>query len=70
MFRGLGPAEWTVVHARATARPAAVWVTYLFAVEAERLAEPILGRGTEIWVRRGDDWKLTHGHWSREPQGP
>jgi ketosteroid isomerase-like protein len=69
MLRGLGPAEWTVVHARPTVRPGAMWMTYLFAVETERSAEPLLGRGTEVWVRRGGEWKLAHGHWSQEP-GP
>lgn len=67
LFRALGPAEWTVVHVSPTVHGGAGWLTYHFAVETGGGAEPLLGRGTEIWVRRADGWKLVHGHWSRDP---
>lgn len=69
MFRAIGPAEWTVVHETRTVRGGAAWMTYHFAVEAEGRPEPLLGRGTEVWVHRTDGWRLTHGHWSAEPAG-
>jgi hypothetical protein len=67
MFRAIGPAEWTTVHEARVVRGGAAWFTYQFAVEAEGRPEPLLGRGSEVWVHRPDGWKLAHGHWSSQP---
>jgi len=69
MFRALGSAEWTEVHTRVDGQDDVAWFTYHFAIESPSVGEPILGRATEIWMRRPGGWKLTHGHWSEDPDG-
>jgi len=69
MSRSLGVTEWTEVHAMINRRGDLAWLTSHMLMEAPALDEPFLGRGTEIWIRRVDGWKLVHGHWSDEPPG-
>ena len=66
MFRRLGAAEWTEVHTRVSVRSDVAWITYHFAVDSPKAAEPVLGRATEVWTRGGAGWKLIHAHWSED----
>lgn len=42
------------------------WVTSWFRAKATVAGQPLpeLSRGTEIWERTGEGWKMVHGHWS------
>lgn len=61
--------DWTEVHAMVNRHGDVAWLTSHVVLESSALPEPFLGRGTEIWIRRTDGWKLVHGHWSPEPSG-
>lgn len=64
----LGPAEWTEVHSSVRVHGEVGWHTSHLAIESDDLAEPFLGRATEIWVRRPGGWRLVHAHWSESPR--
>ena len=68
MFDAMGPATWTDVHPMVVAEGEVAWVTSDVLIEAGRLAEPFVGRGTEIWVHEDGRWRLIHGHWSTVPE--
>jgi ketosteroid isomerase-like protein len=68
MFEHLGGASWTDAHALVTVWGDVAWVTSHMAVEAPGLSRPFIGRGTEIWVRDAGSWRLTHAHWSADPE--
>ena len=67
MFAGLGGAAWSDHHAVVQVKGDVAWITAQTLIESPNLDPPFTGRGTEIWVRRPDGWKLTHGHWSALP---
>jgi len=67
MFERLGGAKWSVFHPIVIVRGEVAWVTSHVLIESPTLEAPLLGRGTEIWVRRGEGWRLVHGHWSEDP---
>jgi ketosteroid isomerase-like protein len=69
MFRSLGSTEWTEVHAMVSIRGEIAWHTSHLVLETSALEDPLVGRATEIWIRRVDGWKLVHGHWSEDPSG-
>ena len=56
--------EWTEVHQALDMEGNVAWLTSQILVKAPGLDPPFVGRGTEIWVRRHGQWRLTHGHWS------
>lgn len=68
MFARLGPSEWTDVHSAVVVEGDAAWLTGQVLVEPANRERPFIGRGTEIWVRRDDGWRLAHGHWSPNPE--
>lgn len=70
MFAKLGKATWTEVHPLVVFRDGVAWVTYYMLVEAANLSRPFAGRGTEIWNRTDNGWRLVHAHWSETPTYP
>ena len=68
MFARLGGAEWSDHHLIALVEGDVAWITAQVAVESPSLDPPLIGRGTEIYVRKPDGWKLVHGHWSAAPE--
>ncbi len=56
--------EWTEVHQAFQINGDVAWLTSQVLVKSDELEAPFVGRGTEIWVRRFGEWKLSHGHWS------
>jgi len=56
--------EWTEVHQALNLEGNVAWLTSQILVKAPGLEPPFVGRGTEIWVRRHGQWRLSHGHWS------
>jgi hypothetical protein len=69
MFTTLGPAFWSEVHTQASIEGDVGWVSYHLVIQKQGGGEAFVGRGTEVWVRRADGWKLTLGHWSPDPAG-
>jgi ketosteroid isomerase-like protein len=67
MFASLGEASWSSFHPIVIVHGDVAWVTSHVLLESPRLEEPFVGRGTEIWVRHGETWRLVHGHWSEDP---
>jgi hypothetical protein len=70
MFTKLGKATWTEVHPLVVFRDGVAWITYYVLVEAANLPRPFAGRGTEIWNRTEEGWRLVHAHWSQTPTYP
>jgi ketosteroid isomerase-like protein len=68
MFAGLGESTWSDAHVEVHQRGDVAWLTSHFVIESERLPVPLVGRGTEIWTRSSDGWRLSHGHWSPDPE--
>lgn len=68
MIARLGSAEWTEVHRSVRVVGEVGWHTSHLALESGSLAEPFLGRATEIWVRQPEGWRLAHAHWSENPR--
>jgi ketosteroid isomerase-like protein len=70
MFARLHGASWTDAHTEVHVNGDVAWLTSHVLLEAPGLAEPFVGRGTEIWVRSRDGWHLAHAHWSPNPEAP
>jgi ketosteroid isomerase-like protein len=68
MFENIENAVWTDAHALVSVEGDVGWVTAEFLLEADGLAQPFVGRSTEIWARRDGEWRLVHAHWSQNPQ--
>ncbi len=72
MWSRVGAAEWLDESAnQVVVNGDVAWHTYAMRVQWKKGAD-IKARGTEIWIRRDDGWRLTHAHWSEndEPAGP
>jgi len=65
MFARLRSLEWTEVHQTLEIEGNVAWLTSQVLLQSPDLASPFVGRGTEIWIRRDERWRLTHGHWSQ-----
>ncbi len=68
MFKHLGKASWTEVHPEAVQIGNVGWITSNLLIESPALPSPFIGRGTEIWVKEANGWRLIHAHWSEVPQ--
>jgi len=68
MFARLGESKWSDVHLDVKVEGDVAWLTSHVVIESPNLAVPFTGRGTEVWVRRGGNWRLTHAHWSPNPE--
>ena len=70
MFERFSQTTWTDFHPIVSIEGDIGWLTSQVLVESPELEVPFAGRGTEIWLRRDDGWKLVHGHWSETPEEP
>jgi ketosteroid isomerase-like protein len=68
MFARMRGSSWSDHHALVTVEGDVAWLTAHVLIESTALESPFAGRGTEIFVRRTDGWKLIHGHWSMSPE--
>jgi ketosteroid isomerase-like protein len=68
MFTRLGQASWLDAHPVVIVKGDVAWLTTQLVIESPNLEAPFVGRGTELWLRQGDGWRLVHGHWSRIPE--
>ena len=68
MFARLGGAAWSDHHAIVQVKGDVAWITAQTLIESPNLDPPFTGRGTEIYVRKPEGWKLAHGHWSSLPE--
>lgn len=68
MFTNLGQSSWIDVHVAVTVNGDVGWLTSHTVIESPNVEVPFTGRGTEVWVRHGDNWRLAHGHWSANPE--
>ena len=68
MFEALGQTSWLDVHVGVAIEGDTAWLTSQIVIEASEVEVPFTGRGTEIWVRRGDSLRLAHAHWSDDPE--
>ena len=68
MFAAIGRPEWLEVHTQVVVRENVGWLTANIVIEAPDAALTLVGRSTEIWTRSADGWKLSHAHWSANPQ--
>jgi len=65
MFAHVRGMEWTDVDPTIRIEGDVAWLSSQVLVQSDQLDAPFVGRGTEVWVRRGDNqWRLAHGHWS------
>ena len=64
MTARLGESSWTEVHPSVMTEGNIGWVTAQVLIKSPNLPEPFVGRGTEIWIKYDDGWRLIHGHWS------
>jgi ketosteroid isomerase-like protein len=67
MHSKIGEADWVEAHPIVTVRGDVAWLTMHIAIEAANI-DPFVARGTEIWVRDAAGWRLTHAHWSPDPE--
>jgi ketosteroid isomerase-like protein len=68
MFERLGESSWLDVHLDLSLAGDVAWLTSQVVIESPSVDKPFTGRGTEVWVRRGSNWRLIHGHWSENPE--
>lgn len=68
MFSHMPESSWTEVHPAITIDGNVGWLTYNVLVKSAALEQPFIGRGTEIWTRTDDGWRLIHGHWSENAE--
>jgi ketosteroid isomerase-like protein len=68
MFERLSKATWSDHHAIVRVEGDAAWLTSHVQIESAGMKTPFVGRGTEIWVRQPEGWRLVHGHWSENPE--
>jgi ketosteroid isomerase-like protein len=68
MFARLGESSWSDAHVEVHQRGDVAWLTSHFVIEWGNSSEPFVGRGTEVWSRSSDGWRLAHGHWSPDPE--
>ncbi len=68
MFGRLRGASWVDAHTAVHVDGDVAWLNSHILIEAPGMMEPFVGRGTEIWLRRGGAWRLAHGHWSPNPE--
>lgn len=64
MMARLGETSWTEVHPSVMTEGNLGWITSQVLIKSANLDEPFVGRGTEIWIKYDDGWRLIHGHWS------
>lgn len=64
MFERLGALEWTEVHPQIAIHGDIAIHTSQVLLKSATREEPFIGRGTEVWLRRGGEWALLHAHWS------
>jgi ketosteroid isomerase-like protein len=67
MFERLGEATWTEVHPAILVEGDIGWVTSHVLLNSPNMDRPFVGRGTEIWRRYEEGWRLVHAHWSEHP---
>jgi ketosteroid isomerase-like protein len=67
MFEGFEEADWSDFHPVVLVDGNVAWVTSQVMISSLGFESPFVGRGTEIWKRYDDGWKLVHGHWSQVP---
>jgi ketosteroid isomerase-like protein len=67
MFARLGESSWLDVHLAVHVNGDVAWLTSQVVLESPGI-EPFTGRSTEIWKREGHTWRLTHAHWSENPE--
>jgi len=68
MFDRLAGADWSDHHAAVVVEGDVGWITSQVLIESPNLDPPFIGRGTEIYVRRPEGWRLIHAHWSAVPE--
>ncbi len=68
MFAAIGRPEWLEVHTQVVVRDNVGWLTANIVIEAPDAGLTLVGRSTEIWTRSAGGWKLSHAHWSANPQ--
>ena len=68
MFGRYEDLTWTEAHPDLIIRGDVAWLTSHVLVESPDLDQPFVGRATEVWVRHNDEWRLAHGHWSKQPE--
>jgi len=68
MFARLGETRWTDVHASVRVEGDAAWLTAQIVIESPNVEPAFVGRATEIYLRREGRWRLTHAHWSADPE--
>ena len=64
MTERLSDVSWTEVHPVVLLDGDVGWVTSQVLIKAGSMDQPFVGRGTEVWLRYEDGWRLVHGHWS------
>lgn len=67
MFGTIGDPAWTEAHPKVRVTGDAAWLTYHVIIESQSMENAFVGRGTEIWVRTDDGFRLAHAHWSTHP---
>lgn len=65
MLGSIGSVSWTEVHPTISLEGDVAWLTAQILVKSSALPSPFVGRGTEIWVRGPEGWRLKHAHWSQ-----
>jgi ketosteroid isomerase-like protein len=68
MFRLIGEAAWTDITTKVRVLGDVAWVMTTSQVESKRHAVVMDTRGTEVWVNTKQGWRLTHAHWSQNPE--
>lgn len=68
MFEKLGGVEWTDIHPAIDVEGDVAWLSFHVIAQSANMGEPFVGRGSEVWVRRDDGWKLAHAHLSQNPE--
>jgi ketosteroid isomerase-like protein len=61
------PVEITEVHLQVWVDGDVAWLTSHLLLESPSVTDPFAARGTEIWRRTEDGWRLGHAHWSGQP---
>ena len=67
MFERFEEADWSDFHPVVLVEGDVGWVTSQVMISSLGFESPFVGRGTEIWRRYDDGWRLVHGHWSQVP---
>ena len=67
MICRLAGAQWSEVDVEVAVAGDVAWIRSHLLIESPSMTSAFLGRGTEVWVRQGERWRLRHGHWSEAP---